>query len=465
MSLTTRVGLLAGATALTLTGVSTGAPATQGDDLAQRLAAAEAKIAAMEAANNQNWMTEQRAAEIKGLVQDVLADADTRASLLQAGMNAGYDNGFVVSSADGNWLLRTNFLMQQRFIWSNQRNGAAAPEVGGEGDRNRYGFENTRSKLMLSGHVVNRDWFYRLDVNFGTNSLAPFGGGPGFGPTGFEEDREGTLNAYLGHDFGNGMRVMVGSMKLPFMREELVEAQYQLAVERSILNYGFTTGYSDGVAVSYTGDMFRVTGMFSDGFQMNQTLWSAGPLQGHAEYAFTGRAEFMAMGEWDQFNDFTSSIDRPTGLLIGVAGHYERGEYGLPVANPEFLFLTGDVSFEMGGLNLFGAVVWSDIDPDTGAGTTNPWGFLIQAGYNFMDDWEVFGRYEWSDLDITGVEDLSVVTVGVNKYYAGHNAKMTLDVGYGFNGVVSPAQITGWRPDAGDNDGQWVIRTQLQLLF
>ena len=77
MSLKTRVGLLAGATALTLTGVSVAGPASN-DDVAQRLAAAEAKIAAMEAANNQNWLTEQRAAEIKGLVQDVLADADTR---------------------------------------------------------------------------------------------------------------------------------------------------------------------------------------------------------------------------------------------------------------------------------------------------------------------------------------------------------------------------------------------------
>ena len=104
MSLTTRVGLLAGAAALTLTGISNARPAgeTSNDDVAQRLAAAEAKIAAMEAAQNQSWLTEQRASEIRGLVQDVLADADTRASLLQTGMTAGYDNGAVIGSADGN---------------------------------------------------------------------------------------------------------------------------------------------------------------------------------------------------------------------------------------------------------------------------------------------------------------------------------------------------------------------------
>src|SRR5688500_14682619 len=113
MSLMTRVGLahmVSGAAALTLTGVSLGGPASQGanDDLAARLAAAEAKIAAMEAAQNQNWLTEHRANEIRGLVQDVLADADTRASLLQAGVASGYDDGFVISDSAGDWLLRTN---------------------------------------------------------------------------------------------------------------------------------------------------------------------------------------------------------------------------------------------------------------------------------------------------------------------------------------------------------------------
>src|SRR5688500_12834912 len=112
MSLKTRVGLLAGAAALTLTGVGSAHPTSEptNDELAQRLAAAEAKIAAMEAADNQNWLTEQRAAEIRGLVQDVIADADSRASLLQGGMTSGYDNGFILGDSTGNWLLRTNFL-------------------------------------------------------------------------------------------------------------------------------------------------------------------------------------------------------------------------------------------------------------------------------------------------------------------------------------------------------------------
>ena len=118
MSLTTKVGFLAGAAVVTLSGSAfsgTSADVSY-EDLQQRLDAAEAKITELSASQNAEWLTEQRAEQVRGLVQDVLADADTRASLQGSGMTAGYNNGFVVSSNDGNWMLRVNGLMQQRWV-------------------------------------------------------------------------------------------------------------------------------------------------------------------------------------------------------------------------------------------------------------------------------------------------------------------------------------------------------------
>ena len=133
------------------------------------------------------------------------------------------------------------------------------------------------------------------------------------------------------------------------------------------------------------------------------------------------------------------------------------------------LQFTGDVSVEFGGANLYGAVVWNDVKADVpGASSINPWGFLVQGGFYVANDWELFGRFEWSDYDLSplSVDDLSLLTVGVNKYFAGHNAKWTTDFGYGFNAVFTPADITGWRNDfTNDNNGQIVVRTQWQLLF
>ena len=50
-------------------------------------------VAELKAASDDDWLTERRAQEIRGLVEDVLADADTRASLLQDGMTAGLGSG------------------------------------------------------------------------------------------------------------------------------------------------------------------------------------------------------------------------------------------------------------------------------------------------------------------------------------------------------------------------------------
>ena len=66
------------------------------------------------------------------------------------------------------------------------------------------------------------------------------------------------------------------------------------------------------------------------------------------------------------------------------------------------------------------------------------------------------------------------MTFGVNRYFSGHSIKWTSDIGWGLNEVTSTwgdgflgggGDIAGWRTDTAGNDGQIVIRTQLQLLF
>lgn len=440
MSLTTRVGLLAGAAALTLTGVSNARPAGEtanNGDQSQRIASLEAEVAAMKAAQNENWLTEQRASEIRGLVQDVLADADTRASLLQTGMTAGYDNGAVIGSADGNWLLRTNILLQTRFIWAHVDDGDT-----GLVDQNRYGFEPTRMQFYMSGHVVNPSWYYMISVNIGTGG----------------EGRNGLLDGYVGHDFGNGLKLQMGAMKSPFLREEMVGDQYQLAVERSSVNYFFTTGYADGLMVSWEGDKFRAMGMLSDGANTGNTPWIAYD----TEMAITARLEWLASGNWDQFKDQTSPRGSETGILVGGAIHWQKGEFGTPATEVDLTELTGDVSAEFGGFNLFGSITWADVDP----GSSNPIGIVVQGGYYLADTWEIYGRFEWTDQDVPGSEDFEMLTVGVNKYFSGHNVKWTTDVGFAFNEVqLSTNTLTGLQSDISGSDNQVVVRTQWQILF
>ena len=55
------------------------------------------------------------------------------------------------------------------------------------------------------------------------------------------------------------------------LREELVDARYQLAVERTVLNYMYTAGYTDGLAVEYNGEKLHFLGSFNNG--MNDALY------------------------------------------------------------------------------------------------------------------------------------------------------------------------------------------------
>ena len=90
MSLTKTVGFFA-VTTLAVGGAAFGAE--QNNDMQAQIADLQAQVAALKGAQSGQWLTEQRAAEIRGIVTDVLADADTRSSLAGPSAGAGYAPG------------------------------------------------------------------------------------------------------------------------------------------------------------------------------------------------------------------------------------------------------------------------------------------------------------------------------------------------------------------------------------
>jgi hypothetical protein len=316
--------------------------------------------------------------------------------------------------------------------------------------------------------VVNPSWTYAIEGDFGDG----LGGGAAV-----------LLDAYISHDWGNGWDITMGQFKTPLMRESLVGDGYQLAVDRSLMEFVFNGGAvaerTQGVMVGYNQDDWHGHFSFNDGLGNGNTLAVAGPI---TEYAFGGRFEYKFMGNWDQFKDFTSPTGEETGFLLGVAGHVQSQEYGSTSAVPKIqsYTFTVDGSWEGGGVNIYGAFIYNNLDNDTSGALSvdsDQYGFLIQGGYYFADDFEIFGRYEFVDFDVpTAVladDSVSIFTVGFNKYFSGHNIKWTTDVGWAFDtvpgsflgssGMADPSR--GWRADSGTEDGQYTIRTQIQLMF
>jgi hypothetical protein len=446
MSRMTRAGLLAGTAALTLTGVGVASPAADAtqDQLRAQIEKLNARVAELEGRNNGQWLNEQRAAEVRSLVQDVLADADTRASLLGTGMQGGYDNGFVLGSTDGNFLLRMNGQLQTRFMY----NRLDSPPAGA--DKHRWGFENARTKLWFSGHVVNPQWQYLIETDF-SRLIDPDD----------EETSVQLLDAYLAHDYGTGFMMTMGQFKLPFLREQLVDARYQLAVERSLVHELYTLGRSQGLMAAWDSGFFRLWGAISDGMQTT----GSPALAYDTEWAFTVRGEALLGGDWGQFDEFRSVPGEVAGILVGAAFHWQRDEHGTPgMTIDETMRFTADATAKFEGVNLFGAYIFNHTDR-RGAGNWQDHAVVVQGGVAFAPEWDVFGRYErtWFDSDNPLGANLSILTAGVNNYFYGQQGKWTTDIGYAFRAMDFGSNRTGWRVDEGK--GQIVLRTQLQLLF
>lgn len=579
MSLTTKVGLLTGATATMLTGaVFAASPSSDisSTNLQARLEAAEAKIAQLSSQQDADWLTEQRSEEIREIVQDVLADADTRASLQGSNMSAGYDNGFVISSSDGKWKLRINGLLQNRWILSNNRvpntplSGPALaaqltandftpsqnyannpnnvvlnplqPVVASQGfddrdltgpygdavdprlntgtydavaqnpgigqyvdtpagtlalapgatsagfgfpfqygNRTNDGFETTRAAINLSG-VVAEDYYYNMRLNWSPYNTTNEGVATQLSAAGFPARgvaaatpnpgiSEGVLEwAYGGIKFNDEFSVQIGRQKYDVMRGFVVNAEYQQAIERSLYTYFWgTTNLTNGVKVKWDTDTFRANAMYSNASQSFAQDAQSPYFTNGAEYAFSGRFEWLAAGTWEQFDQISSAPGEEMGILAGVGAAYLDSDTDLwPYTSRSDWQVTGDLSMNMNGWNLMGSI---SIGDSQNSSANNPWGFEVSGGMYIMDDVELYGRYQWLDPAYSSTygssANLNMMTVGANWYLAGNNAKLSLDWSYSFSQVVALGSgygYTNWLP-SGTNGGEWMLRTQLQLFF
>jgi hypothetical protein len=452
----------------------------------------------MKAQNGDKWLTEERAAEIKGLVKDVLADAETRTSLQQTAATSGYDNGFFIGSADGNFKLKINALEQIRWTYNNQNGDQTGSGTAGGNPNTEWGFENRRTQLTFSGNVVDPSFTYMARFNYGS-TVDPYTPSNNNYYGGYQDYSQSPgmvlQDAWFAKDFGGGLSVKVGQFKTPFMGESLRNDGDQLTAERSTIDYIFSAGYQQGIMATYSADMFRVMGSYANGPRGQNQNWTTGT----TSFNFAVRGEVKLMGNWNEFSSESATKADETGLMIGAAFMYynNRGQNNNPytpsvgnVAYQPFgftdsnIFWTVDATFKWSGLSMYAAFVGQNFDQQTLADENqNQYGLVVQAGYRLTDAIEAFGRYEWYDTmqvnggAVSSDKDINnILTFGVN-VYAMSNVKWTTQVGIslGNMGSITPwgsgangMTGAGWRDNLGtpgDNETQVNIISQLQVSF
>ncbi len=364
-----------------LAGIACGAAGADELDLQARLEAAEARIAELSADKSSNWLNDQRAEETRQLVHDVLADADTRASML--------GNGSPVT-------VNVHGFVQTRWQYN---------DIKTDGVDTTHGFNVPRTRLEVSGDLY--DWGYKVSGQFvdGGNFTL--------------------MDAYA--DWGN---FRVGQFKSPFMKEVLGSQTDTLAAERSVIASQFGQGRSQGVQFGYRTKFGGVRVAYTDGFN---TANGAGVQNG---YALTGRLDVRAM-DW---------------MTFGVAvSHNDLDTFN-------YNTWTADATFSAGGFDFTGAYV-ATIDDTNG----DDWGTVWTASYDVTDKAQLFGQYEVGHLEGVAT-DLKIATFGVN-YAFNDNVKWTTDVGYAFDSVDAGWNLgnTGWNTTA--NEGETLIRSQIQVRF
>jgi hypothetical protein len=421
------------------------------------------RLAEIEGKQNANWLNEQRAEEIKGLVRDVISDADTRASLLAEGATAGHNGqNFFLGSADGANVLKVWGQIQFRYLFNFENLNTS--------DKEDEGFDIRRAKIGFSGHVTaGRVWDYEV-------VLALAGGGGAF----FQDVRFGT-------EVAEGLRIDAGLFKLPFTREELTSSKNLTGVERSYFNEFFTGNRAEQIQVTWTSDMFKVRGSISDGMNSFQSpIGTDG-----AEIALTGRVDVKILGNWDQGDDFIAWTGEGTSLLLGAAVHFETSDGGNGFGPGNYLSWTADASLEVANFGLYGAIAGGhSFDTGGAGGKTDAIGLTIELNYNINDQFVPFARYDMVNDAVLGTSTAHIVTAGINYYFKKHNAKITLDVvwfaaggvqvggpenaggtatGDGFSGTSGPLSGAIFPPAAATPDvhgkDNVVIRLQFQLLF
>ncbi|MCI0631205.1 MAG: hypothetical protein L0Y44_11200 [Phycisphaerales bacterium] len=433
------------------------------------------EIDELRAATNEDWLTEARADEIRGLVSEVLSDADTRASLLQDGLMAGWSEHFFLASADGRFKLIIDGAMQIRYVYNYLER---AP--GSLGDQHRQGFEHTRMRLTFRGHVFSSDIQYLIRSEFAR------AGGTG---------NDQLLDAWVRYNFSDEWSIRFGQFKIPFNREELVSPFEQLAVERSLVNEIVNLGRSQGIELSYHDDQNRLSLATTDGASPNPLLLGNAALLGgphtntsaialDVEYDAAMRYERLAAGTWEQFDDFTSPRDDEFGLMWGIAVHAQEGESTgvasfLGQSSTRAFGATADLSVEWGGANAFVSATYHYVDTPINpqnfqnVGLFHIIGIVAQVGVYVTPKWELFLRGEFAEAENrstptpTNIPDLNLVTVGANYYLNGQDLKWSTDLGVAISDVSGffASDLAGYRANADNTAPQVVFRTQFQLLF
>jgi hypothetical protein len=218
-------------------------------------------------------------------------------------------------------------------------------------------------------------------------------------------------------------------------------------VNQMLIGHDRDAMLGNGLSLGYSGDDMRFWAEMTNSNNSEVAGENIGGTTNDGDYNTNLRFEYLAEGNWGQFDQWTSADGGAAGTLIGF-GYYTLSNNNDPAvggaATDGDAWWNLDVQMQFGGYAIY--VGYTDFSDDTSGVTNADWDQTdIMGSYYLNSDWEVYVAYSDNSADDDGT-----TAIGLNNYWAGQNAKWT----------------TQYTVDETDATGDvTTISTQLQFAF
>jgi hypothetical protein len=254
-----------------------------------------------------------------------------------------------------------------------------------------------------------------------------------------------------------------GQFKSPFAHEQLIYDRTMMAADRTITDDILALGeaFSQGAMAIFDNDgLLRAKLQVTNGYGTNNVNFEDPPAR-PASFGLGTREEFKIMGNWHDYDQFTSLGDSQNLLVAGLGFDWSQ-EHPANLARE-----AADVQCNLGPLGLYGGYIGLYTAHNGAAGDTFDYGPTFQVSY-MLDPRhvELFARYDYLKFDgkefAAGTNtNVDEITAGINYYFYGQHLKLTTDAEYLPNG--SPVDDNGSGVLVNSGKGEVVVRVQLQL--
>ncbi|NJY63924.1 porin [Salinimicrobium sp. CDJ15-81-2] len=343
-----------------------------------------------------------------------------------------------IEAQDSSYSMKMGLRMQSLFTsdWG-------ISEADGFGDA-ESAFLIRRARLKFDGYAYSPKLQYKVELGLSNDDIS--------GSSDFTSDAPRViLDAVVKWNFYENFELWAGQAKLPGNRERLISSGSLETVDRSLLNSRFNIDRDLGVQLHHETSLggnfiMREALSVAQGEGRNVTTGNLGG------YQYTARLEFLPFGDFEDYAGADFAREQRAKLAVGLSYDFNdnavktRSNMGSYMLLDNGFFETDimtyfvDAIFKYNGFSALGEFAYRDaedvfaINPDrslTGAAVNVGHGLNLQAGYLFLNNFQVVGRYTTIDLDDRLTEVIEdQYTIALSKYIAKHKLKVQTDLSY-----------------------------------